>query len=288
MTQVKQQGTYKAVTEIFAVKNILFRTNGKGKVYPLVQLFKNKLLKKRNTDAIMFDNVGTLYANNIGIGSRLKICFDENNVPEVKGIVEEADKMVEVPTHCNSCNKLYEQHENKEIYCHNAFCPATARGFLYKLIKIAVPAVKTEMIAAFLNNYPVGGVSGSLDSFSEFQYIYTSIKDKHTAGREQKWIKIHPELGEQLYELECSFDTFLHSDSMMSHWFWHVCNFPQIDDETLYELTQMNPRELINGENKKQYLALSVKAREFVDHNLDFVDWLVRFFDKFGEKHWEV
>jgi hypothetical protein len=290
------QGIYKEETLILTVKDVKFRTNGVGRMFPLIEFNKNKELKKRgNVDTVIFDNVGTVLANKIGKGSKLKVKFDSNNVPTIEARLRDWDKEVETPTHCPSCGRVYETIQDAvtlqlfgqgEKQCTYRYCPATKRGFMYKMFSLAVPTMTTELVEQFFNRFPVGDTTGSLDSISEFKYVWDSIKSRGTQKRNEQWNKAHPELGQKFYDLELKIDEFLNSKEIRVSWFWHICNFPHIEENTFHELCSLDPRQLVRGEIEKDYKKLSKQAKEFVDVNFVFIEWLVKFFDSYGEKEW--
>lgn len=291
----KGQATYKEETLVLSVKNVKFRTNGVGRMFPLIQFNQTKELKKRGVDAIIFDNIGTVFANKIGKGAKLQVEFDGNNIPSIKAKLKDWEKPVELPTKCHACGRPYVDidgttteriFEHAEKKCEYKYCSATKRGFMYKMFSIAVPTTKPELVEQFLNKFPVGDTTGSLDSIAEFKYIWDTIKSRGTQKRNQQWNEHHPELGDQFYNLELKIDEFLNQKEIKTSWFWHICNFPMIEENVFFELSTLNPRQLMDGELKKEYLALSKKARDYIETNFDFVDWLTRFFESYGDKTW--
>jgi len=269
---------------IVTVKKTQFITNLKGNIAPLFHLNSNKEIEKLGVDSLIYKDFKPLLVG-IGKGAKLKIDFDEHAVPTIKTIIKKSDEKYNIPEFCPTCRmKLIKN--NDHLYCSNLFCQATSRGFIYRLFNLGTTALLND-VTKMLNKYPVtGSTSGSIDSIAEFQLVFDTFKHKDTQPRLNHWKNLHgDELGEQYWKTEGQLNNYLHRNKLSQKDFWITCNFKNIPVTDEIELWKINPQEFLDG-NCRKYVDLPTRARELVDHNMDFVMWLNKFFNGYGDKTW--
>jgi hypothetical protein len=271
-----------------SVKKVEFRTGQKGDIFLLAHLNETKELKKNNINALIFNDLDKRLV--LGKGARVYFEFDEQHVPKIKRIIKEPKVISDTPKFCTSCGAKLEGVDAK-LKCPNYFCPATSRGFLYKLINLAVKPspdrYSMSFIKFFLDKYIYQNTIACADNPTDFKIMFFSISDKNIKAREDQWIKHHGDKGKDLWNLEVEIQTYLKSEYLPARDFWEICNFPAITGDTLEQMAKINPKDLLEGKlHSEHFIALDNHAKRVIRDNLDFVDFLNKFFEDFGEKTW--
>lgn len=272
-------------TEILTIKKIHFQTGMKGMVYPVIEFFETQNLKNHKINAAIFTDMNVVA--NINKGVRAKFEFDEDLLPTMKNIIRGCEKPISMPTHCLSCETKLETGTKHPLVCPNKLCPATARGFIYRLIRLAAPTYAYELIELYLNEYVYKGDKISIDNPTEFKIVFSQIPDKFTQAVENEWKRLHPKNGEMLASLDVKVQNYLTKKEHGANEFWSICNFPKLQEPELYELSSLDPQKHLDGELKTEFMALSPRVKTLLMNNHDFIVFLNDLFISFGEKTWK-
>lgn len=288
------EDTAKKTITTVTINSVQFITNLKGTLVPLFYIDDNEDLKKSKLDlnSLMFSDLEPIHKG-YNVGTKLLVEFSKEGHPTVKDeTINPSNKPVTIPISCNTCSSILVilkeeigDNKNTKHMCPNLFCPATSRNYIYTLFSIAMRA-QTDVITYMLNRYPIGSNGpGSVDTIEELGMAMEQIEHKETAGRLQHWAKVHGDVfGEKLWGYELEMDKFLKGKTMKTEHFWLICNFKHITEAELEEILLLNPKTLIQGNEKID--KLSKRPLELLEYNLGFVMWLLKFFEKHGEKEW--
>ena len=273
--------TVKPFSEVLTIKQVRFQTGTTGVVFPVLEFYPTKKLRKIGINGAIFQDFTVL--KKLNNGARVKVDFNEALVPNIKAIVRPSNKQVEIPKNCTHCDMKLSTVG--EVRCVNLFCTATSRGFLYRLIKYASLTTPLELITLFLNKYAYMGDVIQIDNPADFRAIFTT-DDKNIQAREDMWKKLHKENGEILFDLELKVYKFLKSESIQTNVFWSICNFPRLQENELYDLCALDPQKYLNGNEKATFVGLSKRLQTLLVNNHDFVVFLNDLFNSFGNKSW--
>ena len=260
-------------------------TNLKGKIVPLVYLNKTRDLELLGVNSLVFEDLKPL-SQGIGVSAELAIKFDKDKQPETIDVIKKSATPYVAPRYCSTC--CSELVKKDGLRCVNNICPATSRGFvfklLYKALGISAPVNEIELM---LNKYAIGSSdSGVVDTIEEFKIVFNLINAKNTQARVNHWEKLHGQnIGIKLWRHEMNIERYLKRTRMPINEFWDICNFKSISPNELKELNMIDPSSFVNG-NCKQIKNLTPRPRQLIEHNMDFIQWMVKFFDAYEEKKW--
>lgn len=268
------------------VKDIIYRVNPKGKLYPILSLRSNKVLLKHNIDAIMFEDIiKPMQAHLLEKKIRLKVKFNEYLVPQDVSKLSIAGEHISPPSSCPSCNNSLAINPDG-WHCTNIFCPGTSRGCIYKMFDFvaAIECVNnpTFIVNAkrFLDGFMLGDDKISIENLYEVKIALLHNVKKDTQPRLNNWVKQYGEVeGEELWKLERILFDYFKTD-ITTYEFWTICNFPKITQEEFVELQQLNPFEFLEGsvETEKIFSKLSAKTQRYITNNFDFLMMLESLF----------
>jgi len=274
-----------------SVNKVMFRITPKGNLFPLINFNKNKELEKMGIDSIAMPNVTGTMQLGIGKGTRLRVKFESeknNFAPEILDVMKEAVRKPELPTTCPSCHMPLTDAEDGHIKCYNVFCAGQSRGMVYKMIKIIKINMPIDLITVFLDKYVIGESVNPIDNIQDFQLLFSQVKHKNTQARLGNWEKQHNSFGKDLWELELAIEQFLKSPELPTNCFWSICNFPDIAENELHEMCQIDPKKLLNLEIDIKKQNLSPKVERYLANNVVFIKFLHDFFEALGEKTWKI
>lgn len=283
---------YTPMNIICSVKDVVFKTNQIGIVNPIVLLHQNKELQDADVNAVVFRRRQDLVDLGLGKNSRIKLHLDENKVPSISLMIKK-NQTPSAPTHCGSCDHhLTEitdsESGEKDTICTNRFCSASARGFIYKLIFLSSPVPpRIESIDLYLNKFVIAEDTNSIDSFTEFKLVTSMQKHWHTQARLNQWVKVHGEIiGTELFDIENSIQKFVRGGKNLKSYFWSICNFPEIDEETFNAISKIPPKDFLyhaSFNNSHQWKNLPARAKKLLNVNIPFIALLYKLFDEMGE-----
>jgi hypothetical protein len=271
---------------IAVVKKVIYKTGLKGNLNPILEFHPTKELMAWDMDSIVFSSIESLVALKIGTKSRVRLKIEKGQPPVIDLVLREG-VLPELPTHCESCNnQLVFETETRAISCKNVVCPATMRGFVYRIINFATNGqVPINTVVKFLNEYVISEDKNSIDNLSDFRFLLgQKLSSYNTQGRINAWKRVHGSEGEALWELEKQVIEYLSKPEQDLKQFWICCNFPRITKTDLEAISLIDPRNLAWGLLKREYKHLSDKTLSYLSQNIDLIKVMLDMYDHFAQK----
>lgn len=281
------------------VKEIVFHTNFIGRVNPVIKIFENKNARKFGINAVVNKTITELLKFKVGKGSLLTLMIDPQN-GETEITKMKPSKEPSYPQkNCRTCGTLFanghvEDHEY-ELFCPNRYCPATSRGAIYQLYKIASDglenAPKEEYLDMFLSHFVTGFDSDAdVANLGELKLLLENVPNWEVSSRRDQWLMVHgSNLGETLFEIETIIGKYLKEPIKKANHFWAIINFPlkKNDLNQLYEANILPDLMVQSPGYLQSKLGSNKQIMRSIDVNMEVIIFLLNMFIDFGTIEWK-